>query len=74
MNNSQMTKLSVIAVIAASLLAVGVVAAISMAEQADALTFRLNIARNSASISQSNSVSQSNTNTQSNGGGGCSTC
>jgi hypothetical protein len=70
MNNSQITRLSVVAVIAASLLAVGVVAAISMAEQADAWIFRKNIAINSATISQSNSASQSNSNTQSNSGGG----
>jgi hypothetical protein len=66
MNNSQMTRLSVIAVIAASLLAVGVVAVVSMTEEADAWTFQRNIAINSATVSQSNSVSQ--TNTQSNGG------
>jgi len=63
-----MTRLSVIAVIAASLLAVGVVAVVSMTEEADAWTFQRNIAINSATVSQSNSVSQSNTNTQSNGG------
>jgi hypothetical protein len=67
--NSQITRLSVIAVIAASLLAVGVVAAISMVEQANAWTFQRNIAINSATISQRNSISQSNTNTQSNLGG-----
>jgi hypothetical protein len=67
--NSQITRLSVIVVIAASLLAVGVVAAISMVEQANAWTFQRNIAINIATISQSNSISQSNTNTQSGLGG-----
>ena len=67
--NSQIKRLSVIAVIAASLLAVGVVAAISMVEQANAWTFQRNIAINSATISTRSGVSQSNTNTQSNGGG-----
>ena len=69
MNHSQITRISVIAVIGASLLAVGVVAAISMVEQANAWTFQRNIAINSATISQSNSISQSNTNTQSSLGG-----
>lgn len=67
--NNQIKRLSVIVVIAASVLAVGVLAAISMVEQANAWTFQRNIAINSATISQSNSISQSNTNTQSNLGG-----
>jgi hypothetical protein len=53
MNNSQLTRLTVIALIATSLLAVGVVAAISMAEEADAK-------RNQASQSNSATIGQSN--------------
>jgi hypothetical protein len=49
MNNSQISRLSVIAVIAASLLAVGVITAVSMTEEAEAVN----------RISQSSSVSVS---------------
>jgi hypothetical protein len=68
MNNNQISRLYAIAVIAASLLAVGVVAAISMVEEADALIRQ----RNSVTITQSSgsnsvTVTQSNSATQSNG-------
>jgi hypothetical protein len=74
MNNSQKSRLSVIAVTAASLLAVGVVTTISMTEEADArnwlsqsnsvsitqsATSSGGIASNSATVSQSNTASQS---------------
>jgi hypothetical protein len=48
MNNSHITRLSVLTVIASSLLAVGIVTALSMVEQADALTFS-----QSATVTQS---------------------
>jgi hypothetical protein len=76
MNSSQTSRLAVIAVIAASLLAVGVVAAFSMAEEADAgnrisqsnsvtidqsaSTTGGGTASNTATVTQSNSASQSN--------------
>jgi hypothetical protein len=66
MDNKTITRLSLIAVIAASLLAVGVVAAISMFEEAAAKKNQIT-QRNSAGIGQSNSggsfsatISQSN--------------
>jgi hypothetical protein len=79
MTNSQISRLSVIAVIGGSLLAVGVVAAISMVEEADAYIRNRIYQSNSASVDQSASttgggtasntatVTQSNTATQSNG-------
>jgi hypothetical protein len=76
MNSSEISRLSIIAAIAASLLAVGVVAAISMAEEADARnqisqsssvsidqsgsTTGGGTASNTASVTQSNTASQSN--------------
>jgi hypothetical protein len=77
MNNSPISRLSVIAVIATSLLAVGVVAAISMTEEADAYIRQRNsvsgnqiavnigggTASNTATITQSNTATQTNTNT-----------
>jgi hypothetical protein len=73
MNNSQTSRLALIAVMAASLLAVGVVTAISMTEEADAFIRNWLSQSNSAYVNQngaSNSatVTQSNTATQSNGG------
>jgi hypothetical protein len=80
MKSSQITRLSIIAVIATSLLAVGVVAAISMAEEADArnrlrqsnsatVSQNSNGGSNSATVSQSNSASQSNGGPPRGGGG-----
>jgi hypothetical protein len=71
MNSSQISRLAVIAVIAGSLLAVGVIAAISMAEEADAGN-RISQS-NSATVTQSGTsnsvtITQSNTATQSGGG------
>jgi hypothetical protein len=71
MNNRTIARLSVIAVIGASLLAVGVVAVISMTEEADALRQSSSVsitqstsssggtASNSASVTQSNSATHS---------------
>jgi hypothetical protein len=69
MNNSQISRLSVVAAIAASLLAVGVVTAISMTEKADA-QISVDI-RNR--ISQSNSATTTQTATASSSGTGSST-
>jgi hypothetical protein len=60
MNKSTIRRLSVIAVIATSLLAVGVVAAISTFEEAEALRFAKNLSKNGISVSQINSVKQTN--------------
>jgi hypothetical protein len=71
MTNSQTSRLAVIAVIAASLLAVGVIAAISLVKQAEAqITVDLNMRNrfsgtNTATTTQSSSVSSS---------GSCTTC
>ena len=67
--NSKISRLSVIAVIAASLLGVGVVTAISMTEEADA-QISVDI-RNR--ISQSNSATTTQSATASSTGGGSST-
>lgn len=65
MTKSQTSRLAVIAVIATSLLAVGVVTAISMTEQADA---QLSVTiRNRISQSNTNSVDQTATATSSGG-------
>jgi hypothetical protein len=62
--NSQISRLSVIAVIAASLLAVGVVAAVSMMEKADA----------QLSVDLRNRFSGTNTATTTQSTSNCSTC
>ena len=79
MNNSQTSRLALIAVMAASLLAVGVVTAISMTQEADAYIRNWLSQSNSATVNQnaatsgggtaSNSatVTQSNSATQSGG-------
>jgi hypothetical protein len=71
MTNSQTSRLAVIAVIAASLLAVGVVTAISMTKQADAQL--------SVDLSMRNRFSGTNTATTTQGSsntvvGSCTTC
>ena len=70
MTNSQTSRLAVIAVIAASLLAVGVVTAISIVKQADAQSVSVDI-RNRIRQSADASVTQSIT---TGAGGSCSTC
>ena len=72
MTNSQTSRLAVIAVIAASLLAVGVVTAISVVKQADAqLTVDLGGLRNRLSQSASSTTTQTAT---AGGAGACTTC